>query len=190
VGQRKVPREVKGAVSSSSSGYRAWPGRRRLRWATGDEPSGHITENETAKYLGGWTRETLQEHLTDYSCLVLLSRREAAPRVVPEALAAGLSLVITETCTANLTDQPFITVIADGETRPEVIARAIQSAIESNPGHRDAIRRYPNERFDYAVIVPEYLRIIDDIRAHFDASGRSPRNRSHNSSIATMSGQQ
>jgi glycosyltransferase involved in cell wall biosynthesis len=154
---------------------------------TSAEPMGRITENETARYLGSWARETLQERLTNYSCLVLLSRREAAPRVVPEALAAGLSLVITEACTANLSAQPFITVLPDDETRPEVIAGAIQSAIDCNKSHRDAIRRYAKERFDYAVIVPEYLHIIDDIRGRFAALAKQ--NSSHASPMATKFGQ-
>ena len=55
-----------------------------------------FAENATAKYLGVWDRQTLYERLSDYSCLVLLSSAEGAPKVVPEAFAAGLSVVITE----------------------------------------------------------------------------------------------
>lgn len=132
-----------------------------------DEPHGRITENETARYLGAWDRETLERRLTNYNCLVLLSRREGAPKVVPEAFAAGLSVVITEACTANLTDEPFITVIPDHETRPEVIADAIQLSIDRNANQRDTIRQYAKKNFDYSVTIPEYLRIIDDIRARF-----------------------
>ncbi len=136
-----------------------------------DEAQGRIVENETARYLGVWTRETLQNSLTEYSCLALLSRREAAARVIPEALAAGLSLVITEACAANLTDEPFITVVPDEEKRPEIIADAMRSAIDSNATHREAIRCYARERFDYRVIIPEYLRIVDDIRQYFGTLG-------------------
>jgi glycosyltransferase involved in cell wall biosynthesis len=87
--------------------------------------------------------------------------------VVLEALAAGLSLVISEACTANLTEEAFITVIPDGENRPDVIAHAIQTAIDRNVTHRAAIRRYARERFDYASVVPEYVEIIEQCREYF-----------------------
>jgi hypothetical protein len=70
--------------------------------------------------------------------------------------------VITEACRANLTDEEFITVIPDGEERPEVIAQAIQTAIDRNPPLRPAIRAYARERFDYAVVVAEYVRLIEE----------------------------
>lgn len=123
-----------------------------------------FTEHETAAYLGVWDRPTLYDRLTDYSCLVLLSESEAAPKVVLEALAAGLSVVISDACRANLTEAPFITVIPDDERRPEIIAGAIQDAIDRNPGYRDAIRQYARDRFDYPVVMQAYVRIIDEIR--------------------------
>ena len=66
-----------------------------------------------------WDKPTLYERLGEYnSCLVLLSESEAAPKVVLEGLAAGLSVVITEACRANLTDEEFITVIPDEARTP------------------------------------------------------------------------
>jgi glycosyltransferase involved in cell wall biosynthesis len=129
-------------------------------------PHGGFVEHEQAVYLGVWDKPTLYERLTDYSCLVLLSESEAAPKVVLEALAAGLSLVISETCRANLADQPFITVIADDERRPAAIAAAIRAAIDANSSHREAIRDDARDRFDYAVAVREYVEIIDEVREY------------------------
>ncbi len=129
-------------------------------WVPEQEP--RFAENATARHLGVWDKSTLYDRLGDYSCLVLLSESEGAPKVVLEALAAGLSVVITEACRANLTDEPFITVIPDGEERPEVIAQAIQTAIDRNPPLRPAIRAYARERFDYAVVVAEYVRLIEE----------------------------
>jgi glycosyltransferase involved in cell wall biosynthesis len=119
-------------------------------------------EHEHAAYLGVWDKPTLYERLGEYSCLVLLSESEGAPKVVLEGLAAGLSVVITEACAANLTDEEFITIIPDGETRPDTIAHAIQSAIDNNPTLRATIRDYAFRRFDYSVVVPEYVRLIEE----------------------------
>jgi glycosyltransferase involved in cell wall biosynthesis len=128
-----------------------------------------FAEHEHARYLGEWDKATLYDRLTDYSCLVLLSESEGAPKVVLEALAAGLSVVIGEPCTANLTNEAFITVIPDGETRPDVIAHAIQTAIDRNGAQRDAIRAYAKQRFDYEALLPRYLGIIEEVR---DYSGQ------------------
>lgn len=157
----------------------AFSGRKRQAWLSqiaregiavdfvgpwnGDPASGFRAHN-TAKYLGVWDKPTLYQRLTDYSCLVLLSESEAAPKVVLEAFAAGLSVVISEASTANLTDEPFITVIPDNEQRRDVIAQAIQTAIDRNREQRAAIRAYARDRFDYAVVTPEYLDIIDEVR--------------------------
>jgi glycosyltransferase involved in cell wall biosynthesis len=129
-------------------------------WVPDHDP--RFAENATAKHLGVWDKPTLYEQLGDYSCLVLLSESEGAPKVVLEAFAAGLSVVITEACRANLTDEPFITVIPDGEERPDVIAQAIQTAIDRNPPLRPTIRAYARERFDYSVVVAEYVRLIEE----------------------------
>jgi glycosyltransferase involved in cell wall biosynthesis len=128
-----------------------------------DGPRGSdFLTNETSNWLGVWDKPTLYERLGEYSCLVLISGSEAAPKVVLEALAAGLSVVITEACRANLTDEEFITVIPDDETRPDVIAHAIQSAIDNNPPLRATIREYAFQRFDYSVVVPEYVQLIEE----------------------------
>jgi glycosyltransferase involved in cell wall biosynthesis len=131
-----------------------------------------FAEHATAKYLGVWDKTTLYEQLTSYSCLVLLSESEAAPKVVLEALAAGVSVVISEACAANLTDEDFITVIPDGETRQDVIAHAIQTAIDRNASQRDRIRQYAMERFDFAVVINEYVDIIEEVREYFQKQSR------------------
>jgi glycosyltransferase involved in cell wall biosynthesis len=134
-------------------------------WNKADE----FTENETAHYIGVWTKDVLYQRLTDYSVLVLLSDSEAAPKVVLEALAAGVSVVVSEACTANLTDEAFITVLPNEEERPEVIAQAVQTAIDKNALLRKDIRRYAVERFDYEAAVRDYLQIIDEFREYFSS---------------------
>jgi glycosyltransferase involved in cell wall biosynthesis len=137
-------------------------------------PGSRFQENETARYVGVWDKATLHERLSDYSCLVLLSKWEAAPLVVLEGLAAGLSIVVSEASAANLTQEEFITVIPDAERRRCVVAEAVQRAIDKNAAQREAIRSYARRRFDYSVVVFDYLRIIQDIREHFRSLGPWP----------------
>lgn len=124
-------------------------------------------ENATCHYGGSWSRDEVYDRLTEYSCLVLLSESEAAPLVVLEALAAGLSVVVTESASANLTSEKFITVIPDGSKNDEFISNAIQSAIDRNNDCRQEIRSYALDRFDYSVMVKDYERIIHEFRDYY-----------------------
>jgi glycosyltransferase involved in cell wall biosynthesis len=141
----------------------------------GDPRCATFVDNQSTRYLGEWSRTELHERLTEYSCLALLSESEASPKVVVEALAAGLSLVVSEACTATLTPAPFITVIPERDRRPEVVVDAIQAAIDANHGYRAEIRQYAIERFDYrTAIIPEYVGLIEQIREYFRAmTGRN-----------------
>ncbi len=129
-------------------------------WEKTLEPG--FMESQYAKYLGSWTRDEVYQNLTNYSCLILTSQSEAAPLVVGEALASGLSVVVNETSSANLTKEPFVTIIPDDEERPEVISRAIHEAIEKNNSYRKQIRDYAFKRFDYTVVTKEYVKIIEE----------------------------
>jgi glycosyltransferase involved in cell wall biosynthesis len=122
-------------------------------------------ETETARYLGEWTRETIQERLTDYSCLVLMSESEAAaPLVVLEALAAGVSVVVNEACSDNLSEKAYITVLRSGADTPTETVAALKSAISENARWRPAIRQYALDQFDVALTVEKYMRLIEAFR--------------------------
>jgi glycosyltransferase involved in cell wall biosynthesis len=121
-------------------------------------------ENDEARYLGEWSKGTVYERLTEYSCLVLLSKAENAPKVVIEGLAAGLSVVVNEASAANLTNEPFITVLDDEERRGNVITSAIEQAIADNTALRPRIRAYAERNFDYARVTDHYLRLIHEFR--------------------------
>lgn len=121
----------------------------------------NFSENNTCKYAGVWNKPTLYSDMTNYKCLILLSNGEAAPLVVPEALSAGLSLVISRTAAANLdTSLPFIHVLDNGldEKSPEII----KQAIEENKDYRNQIREYALSYFDWGVICDEYINIAKD----------------------------
>ncbi|MGI8550954.1 MAG: hypothetical protein ACR2PL_09240 [Dehalococcoidia bacterium] len=120
-----------------------------------------------ARYLGNWNRDTVYQRLTDYNCLVLLSKSEGDALVVKEALAAGLSVVVNEASSANLTDEPFISVLPDEEQSAEPISRAIAEAIDRNDLLRPLVRAYAFRRFDYGVVIEEYLQIIDEFRSYY-----------------------
>jgi glycosyltransferase involved in cell wall biosynthesis len=141
-------------------------------WDQANEPQ--FREHETARYLGAWDRATLHERLTDYSCLVLLSHSEAAPKVVLEALAAGLDVVTNEACAANLTAEPFITVLPD-EPSPAQVVSALRAAVDANPTSRRSIRAYAVERLDYAVANARYLSLIGQLRERFATPPATPR---------------
>jgi glycosyltransferase involved in cell wall biosynthesis len=121
----------------------------------------NFKENNTCKYAGVWDKPTLYNNLTEYKCLILLSDGEAAPLVVPEALSAGLSLVVSKTAAANLdTSLPFIHVLENGldETSPEIINKAINE----NAQYRQNIRDYAVSYFDWSVICNEYIDIVKE----------------------------
>lgn len=124
-----------------------------------------LLSGRTVRYLGSWSRADVYARLSEYSCLVLLSQSEGDPLVVKEALAAGLSVVVSRSSVADLPLEPFVTVMPDDERDPTVIASAITSAIAANPALRARARTYAFERFDSGVVTTEYLRIIADFRS-------------------------
>lgn len=126
-----------------------------------------FVETKNCTYLGVWEKQALYDNLTNYSCLVLLSKSEADALVVKEALAAGLSLVVNESCSANLTDNEFITILPDDVEDPQVVNEAIQKAIDNNNALRKDIRKYAYDRFSYDVLVPQY---VDTIKEFIDFS--------------------
>jgi len=114
------------------------------------------------QYLGEWSKKELYENLTDFANLALLSDGEAHPLVCMEALTAGLGLVISEWCTANLdTSLPFITVIPESKIND---LHFVQNAIEENQKvslhMRKDIKEY-SKRFDWkSTIQDKFLAVL------------------------------
>jgi glycosyltransferase involved in cell wall biosynthesis len=130
----------------------------------GPQSDPNFTATGTCSYLGTWDKDFVHQHLTDYSCLVLLSDGEsAAPLVVMEALSAGLSIVVSEAASANLPAKPYISVIADNEINDNVVS-VIRQQIAHNHNQRESIRTFAKEYFDWSVIVEDYLRIAKNFR--------------------------
>jgi glycosyltransferase involved in cell wall biosynthesis len=114
------------------------------------------------QYLGEWDKPQLYEHLTDYANLVLLSSGEADPLVVKEALIAGLGVVVSSCCTANLDlTKPFITVIPWEKIRDiEYVKKVIEENRKISLSMREEIRTYALSQFAWNSIVDCYLGFI------------------------------
>ncbi|WP_294957783.1 glycosyltransferase family 4 protein [uncultured Flavobacterium sp.] len=114
-------------------------------------------DHKYVNYLGEWDRAAVHKNLTNYSCLILFSDGEAHPLVTLEAMAAGLSLVISKEASANLNlNLPWIYVC---DKIDEVLKNA-ERAINENYLYRKQIRKYAEENFDYAIIAQKYIEII------------------------------
>ena len=109
-------------------------------------------------YLGEWTKDYLYENLTNYANLALLSDGEAHSLVCLEAMSAGLGIVISEFCTANLdTDLPFIDVIPEDKIKDEeYIAKVLKENREKSIPMRGEIRKYVVDNFSWETIVKNY----------------------------------
>jgi glycosyltransferase involved in cell wall biosynthesis len=125
---------------------------------------GFTGNRDNVHYLGPWTREQVRHDLTEYAAMVLLSDGEAHACVVIEALAAGLSLVVSPEASHNLdTSLSFIHVVDRDDA--DAVADAMAKAIAQNAQYRAAIREYAQETFDWQIIGPRYLAILEAIRA-------------------------
>lgn len=116
-------------------------------------------------YLGEWTREQIYNDLTKYSNLLLLSKGEADPLVVKEALIAGLGVIINKSSAENLdTSKEFITLVEDDKIHD---LDYIQSKIEENKNivktMRKEIHEYGIQQFDISIEVNKYIEVIKSI---------------------------
>jgi glycosyltransferase involved in cell wall biosynthesis len=129
-------------------------------------------EGKTTKYLGVWSLPEVYQRLTEYSCLVLISKGEVAPLVVLEAMAAGLGIVVSESASANLHPQDFIKVLPDEiltnstPDNQQIVCESIEQLIKNNPSSRPEIAAYAQEHFDFSQIIKSYGRSVDEF-IHF-----------------------
>lgn len=123
--------------------------------------TGFVVNDCNTHYLGEWSREQVHGHLTDYACLVLLSDGEGHAAVVSEAMAAGLSLVLSQEASHNLDlRRPWIYIVnRDKDALGAVISRAVQE----NAQYRTQIRQYCEANFDWGTILPRYINDLECI---------------------------
>lgn len=122
-------------------------------------------ESNNKRWLGEWTKEDLYNKLTNNANLVLLSESEGASLVLLEAMMAGLGLVISEGCTANLDiTLPFIDVIPEKYIMDnEYISFIIEKNKRTSIAMRHEIRTYAEKNHSYEVIIEKYLNTIKSI---------------------------
>jgi glycosyltransferase involved in cell wall biosynthesis len=113
-------------------------------------------------YWGEWSREKIQQELTKYANLLLISDGEADPLVVKEALIAGLGVVINRSSAENLDiSKDFVTIIDDDKTDDiEYISAALDANKKICRGRRHEIRAYGIAQFDIKQECEKYLDII------------------------------
>jgi glycosyltransferase involved in cell wall biosynthesis len=118
------------------------------------------------RYGGYWVKPEVYRNLSQYNCLVLLSDGEAAPLVVPEALAAGLSIVVSRSAAANLDETlPFVSILPDDMTDTQIIAETINEQIKNNSRYRPQIIEYAKSYFDISAVVGDYVTVITEFKS-------------------------
>ena len=123
----------------------------------------NLFKNKT-NYRGSWTREQVHKELTNYANLLLISKGEADPLVVKEALIAGLGVVVNFTSGQNLDEKPFITLIDDNKINDiEYVKEKIQENRKISINIREEIRAYGIEKFDISVETKNYINIIKNL---------------------------
>ena len=119
--------------------------------------------NILINYKGSWSRNDVQTKLTEYGNLLLLSKGEADPLVVKEALMCGLGVVINATSSKNLLPNDFITIIEDDKMED---LNYIQNKIDENREKsillRNKIRKYAEDTFSWNVFINKYIAIFKD----------------------------
>ena len=115
----------------------------------------------SSHHIGEWDKLTLYDSLTDYGNLVLLSRAEADPLVVKEALMAGLGLVLSECSCANLDlSKEFITVIPDDKLNDlAYVSHQLDKNRDYSVRHRQDILDYA-KHFSWNTIIKEYVSLL------------------------------
>lgn len=116
-----------------------------------------LVSNLIPNWDGIWLKEEVYDKLTNYQALVLLSSHEAAPLVVPEALMAGLDVIVSEAASANLdTSLPFIKVVPQRSfTNRFLVEMTIDNQLK-RPPDRVAVRRHAEQNFDWSVLAKRY----------------------------------
>ena len=114
--------------------------------------------NRGKNYLGKWSREDVNSKLTEYGNLVLLSKGEADPLVVKEALCSGVGIVVSKKSAENLDEKEFITFIPDNKLGDiKYVEEKIIVNREKSLKMRKEIRDYGISNFDIGVECKNYI---------------------------------
>ena len=107
------------------------------------------------RYKGCWTRKQIYTELTKYSCLVLLSKAEAHPLVIGEALAAGCAILCSEAASANLPrNKPWIRIVGSDVD----LNKEIAELCTLGQTYRKEIRTWTLENLDWRLRAQKYIK--------------------------------
>lgn len=126
--------------------------------------SGYNQPDLQQRVKGYFPREEVLKQITNYQTLVQLSMAEGHSLACIEALAAGLSLVVSEGAAANLDlSLPFINLVHNKLLESEdFLNSTIQESINSNPKHRSMCRAYA-QQFCIRKIVGKHVELIKQL---------------------------
>ena len=121
----------------------------------------------TANYKGEIPREKLNEYITCYSNIALLSEVEnTTPLVIKEGLICGLGVVCSETVAAELdTSKPWIDVIPEKEINSvDTVLDTIEKNRQVAKQHRKEIREYGINEFGLEnILAYEYIPKLESL---------------------------
>ena len=121
----------------------------------------------TANYKGEIPREKLNDYITCYSNIALLSEVEnTTPLVIKEGLICGLGVVCSETVAAELdTSKPWIDVIPETEiNNVDTVLKTIEENRQVAKQHRKEIREYGIHEFGLEnILAYEYIPKLESL---------------------------
>ena len=129
-------------------------------------PCGNNHFKTLSCYKGELEHSQLMRVLPDYGNLVLLSSGEGTPLVVKEALMAGLPIVVSECCAADLEQKPYIDIIEENRINdlPYVTSIIQQNRLKKSTYHSE-IREYALKHFSWKGLMETYVKNIEQIIA-------------------------
>jgi len=115
-------------------------------------------------YKGERNHADLMKLLPHYGNLVLLSSGEGTPLVVKEALMAGLPIVISECCAADLDPQPYIDIVPESRIHDkEYVSNVIDANRQKKQRFTNEIRTYAESRFSWHTLMKTYVGNLERI---------------------------
>ena len=115
-------------------------------------------------YKGEMNHADLMKLLPHYGNLVLLSSGEGTPLVVKEALMAGLPIVISECCAADLDAKPYIDIVPEERIHDkEYVSNLLEASRQKKQRFTHEIRTYAESRFSWQALMKTYVGNIERI---------------------------
>jgi glycosyltransferase involved in cell wall biosynthesis len=124
-----------------------------------DQRLSQLSSKQRKRFLGPWSREKVNNELSKYKVLVLLSDGEADALVLYEAQAAGCSIVISSKAAGSQNlDLPWVYIVDDWS----ILQSTLIEAIEFNKIFSDQIIEYARKNYSWSDNITAYRRLIEN----------------------------